>query len=81
MVKFLCILEGEGETMEKADYNIASVTKALQLIDLLSRKNGQLSVQALAEKLDVSPSNVTRLCRPCGTPVLWRKVQKRTAIC
>ena len=47
--------------MEKADYNIASVTKALQLIDLLSRKNGQLSVQALAEKLDVSPSNVTRL--------------------
>ena len=47
--------------MEKADYNIVSVTKALQLIDLLSRKNGQLSVQALAEKLDVSPSNVTRL--------------------
>ena len=47
--------------MEKADYNIVSVTKALQLIDMLSRKNGQLSVQALAEKLDVSPSNVTRL--------------------
>ena len=47
--------------MEKADYNIVSVTKALELLDLLSRKNGQLSVQALAEKLDVSPSNVTRL--------------------
>lgn len=47
--------------MKKTDYNIASVGKALQLIDLLSRKNGQLSVQTLAEKLDVSPSNVTRL--------------------
>lgn len=47
--------------MKKTDYNIASVGKALQLIDLLSRKNGQLSVQMLATKLDVSPSNVTRL--------------------
>lgn len=47
--------------MEKADYNIASVAKAFQLVDLLSRRNGQLSVQDLAKRLNVSPSNVTRL--------------------
>lgn len=49
------------DAMEKADYNIASVVRALQVMDLLSRKNGQMSVQELAGKLDVSPSNITRL--------------------
>lgn len=47
--------------MESSDYNINSVAKAFQLVDILSRKNGQMTVQMLAQKLDVSPSNVTRL--------------------
>lgn len=45
----------------QANYNITSVSKAFQLIDLLAPRNGQMSVQSLAKKLDVSPSNVTRL--------------------
>lgn len=47
--------------MDRTNYNIASVNKAFQLIDLLSQKNGQMGVQDLAKKLDVSPSNITRL--------------------
>lgn len=47
--------------MDRTNYNIASVAKAFQLIELLSQRNGQLGVQELAKKLDVSPSNITRL--------------------
>lgn len=62
--------------MKKTDYNIASVGKALQLIELLSRKNGQLSVQALAEKLDVSPSSVTRLLQTMSDAGFVKKSEK-----
>lgn len=47
--------------MTRADYTIASVSRAFQLIDFMSKKNGTLSVQMLAKQLDIAPSNVTRL--------------------
>ena len=67
--------------MKKTDYNIASIGKALQLIDLMSRKNGQLSVQTLAEKLDVSPSNVIRLLQTMADAGFVKKSRKPTDIC
>ncbi len=47
--------------MTRADYTITSVSRAFQLIDLMARKNGSLSVQTLAKRLDIAPSNATRL--------------------
>lgn len=45
----------------KKDYNIASVRKAFQIIDIMASKNGALSVSQLAEIMDVTPSNITRM--------------------
>lgn len=53
---------GNNENISKqTGYNITSVSKAFQLIDLLAPRNGQLSVQTMAKKLDISPSSVIRL--------------------
>ena len=61
----------------QTNYNVSSVSKAFQLIDLLAPQNGQLSVQSMAKKLDVSPSNVTRLLQTmCDAGYVEKKNSK-----
>ena len=64
MLKFLCILSDmEEQIVDRTNYNIASVTKAFQLIDLLSQKNGKagsISLQHYAAPSDYAGG---RLCR------------------
>jgi DNA-binding IclR family transcriptional regulator len=47
--------------MTKQQYNIASVEKAFQIMDIMAEKNGELSVTQIATMVDASVSSVNRM--------------------